>query len=147
MVRVRTVSQMCACPQSTDCAGRHTPQGNILKQQLSSTSRTAAPGEVIYSEGYVGNSAIYVIADGKVEISTQSEEKKVVLVTLGKGEIFGESALLQSEPRGSTAKALTFCRLSVIEVSVVEDELERVSPLVRHLVRTMIRLGKRQEIL
>jgi CRP-like cAMP-binding protein len=136
---------MCACPQSTDWAGRQTPQGNILKQQLSSTSRTAAPGEVIYSEGYVGNSAIYVIADGKVEISTQSEEKKVVLVTLGKGEIFGESALLQSEPRGSTAKALTFCRLSVIEVSVVEDELERVSPLLRHLVRTMIRRGKRKD--
>jgi CRP-like cAMP-binding protein len=145
MVRVRTVSQMCACPQSTDWAGRQTPQGNILKQQLSSTSRTAAPGEVIYSEGYVGNSAIYVIADGKVEISTQSEEKKVVLVTLGKGEIFGESALLQSEPRGSTAKALTFCRLSVIEVSVVEGELERVSPLLRHLVRTMIRRGKRKD--
>jgi CRP-like cAMP-binding protein len=136
---------MCACPQSTDWAGRQTPQGNILKQQLSSTSRTAAPGEVIYSEGYVGNSAIYVIADGKVEISTQSEEKKVVLVTLGKGEIFGESALLQSEPRGSTAKALTFCRLSVIEVSVVEGELERVSPLLRHLVRTMIRRGKRKD--
>src|ERR1700732_1322901 len=136
---------MCACPQSTDWAGRQIPQGNILKQQLSSTSRTAAPGEVIYTEGYVGNSAIYVIADGKVEISTQCEEKRVVLATLGKGEIFGASALLPSEPRGSTAKALTFCRLTVIEVSVVEQELERVSPLLRHLVRTMIRRTKRKD--
>lgn len=116
-----------------------------MNQQQSSRSRTAAPGEVIYSEGYVGTSALYVIADGKVEISTQCDEKRVVLATLGKGEIFGESALLPSEPRGSTAKALTFCRLTVIEASLVEEELERVTPLLRHLVRTMIRRTKRKD--
>lgn len=116
-----------------------------MNQQQSSRSRTAAPGEVIYSEGYVGTSAIYVIADGKVEISTQCDEKRVVLATLGKGEIFGESALLLSEPRGSTAKALTFCRLTVIDTSVVEQELEHVSPLLRHLVRTIIRRAKRKD--
>lgn len=116
-----------------------------MNQQQSSRSRTAAPGEIIYSEGYVGTSAIYVIADGKVEISTQCDEKRVVLATLGKGEIFGESALLPSEPRGSTAKALTFCRLTVIDTAVVEEELERVSPLLRHLVRTMIRRTKRKD--
>jgi CRP-like cAMP-binding protein len=116
-----------------------------LNQQQSSRSRTAAPGEVIYSEGYVGTSAIYVIADGKVEISTQCDEKRVVLATLGKGEIFGESALLPSEPRGSTAKALTFCRLTIIDTSIVEQELERVSPLLRHLVRTIIRRAKRKD--
>jgi CRP-like cAMP-binding protein len=116
-----------------------------LNRQHSSRSRTAAPGEIIFSEGYVGTSALYVIADGKVEITTQCDEKRVVLATLGKGEIFGESALLPSEPRGSTAKALTFCRLTVIETSAVEEELERVSPLLRHLVRTMIRRTKRKD--
>jgi CRP-like cAMP-binding protein len=116
-----------------------------VNQQHSSRSRTAAPGEIIFSEGYVGTSALYVIADGKVEISTQCDEKRVILATLGKGEIFGESALLPSEPRGSTAKALTFCRLTVIETRVVEEELERVSPLLRHLVRTMIRRTKRKD--
>ena len=99
-----------------------------MNQQQSSRSRTAAPGEVIFSEGYVGTSALYVIADGKVEISTQCDEKRVILATLGKGEIFGESALLPSEPRGSTAKALTFCRLTVIETSVVEEEMGDVEP-------------------
>ncbi|WP_206996329.1 Crp/Fnr family transcriptional regulator [Trinickia mobilis] len=116
-----------------------------MKQQNSSWSRTAAPGEVIYSEGYAGKPVIYVIADGKVEISTRCDEKKVVLATLGKGEFFGEAALLPSEPRASTAKALSFCQLSVIDVSVVEEELERVSPLLRHMVRTMIRRLKRKD--
>ncbi|WP_323050014.1 cyclic nucleotide-binding domain-containing protein [Caballeronia mineralivorans] len=116
-----------------------------MNQENSSRLRAFAPGEVIYSEGYIGTSAIYVIAEGKVEISTKCDERRVVLATLGKGECFGESALLPSEPRGSTAKALSFCRLSVIDAKAVEEELERVSPLLRHLMRTLIRRNKRKD--
>ena len=100
---------------------------------------------MIYSEGCVGKPVIYVIADGRVELSTQCDDKRVVLATLGKGEFFGEAALLPVEPRASTAKALTFCQLTVIEASVVEQELERASPLLRHLVRTLIRREKRKD--
>ncbi|MFL9910032.1 Crp/Fnr family transcriptional regulator [Paraburkholderia sp. RL17-337-BIB-A] len=116
-----------------------------MNQQRSSWSRTAAPGEVIYSEGYAGDAAIFVIADGKVEISTYCDEKKVVLATLGKGEFFGEAVLLSSEPRAHTAKALSFCQLTVIAADVVEEELGRVSPLLRHIARTMIRRVKKKD--
>jgi CRP-like cAMP-binding protein len=116
-----------------------------LQQQKSTWSRTAAPGEVIYSEGFGGESVMYVIADGKVEISTQCEDKKVIVATLGKGEFFGETALLPAEPRGNTAKALTFCQLTVVNARVVEEELERVSPLLRHIVRTMVRRVKKKD--
>lgn len=107
--------------------------------------RTAAPGEVIYSEGYAGERLLFVIADGKVEISTRCEEKRVVTATLGRGEFFGESALLGAEPRPSTAKALSFCQLTVIPANIIEEELERVSPLLRHVVRTMIRRAKAKD--
>lgn len=116
-----------------------------MNHQRSPWSRTAAPGEVIYSEGFAGDAVIYVIADGKVEISTQCDEKKIVLATLGKGEFFGEAALLPSEPRAHTAKALSFCQLTVVAANVVEEELERVSPLLRHIVRTMIRRVKKKD--
>lgn len=119
-----------------------------MSQQRTSWSRAAAPGEVIYSEGYAGEPVIYVIADGKVEISTYCDDKKVVLATLGKGEFFGEAALLPPEPRAHTAKALTFCQLTVIQADVVEQELERSSPLLRHIVRSTIRrLRKRDDLL
>ncbi|PQV54550.1 Crp/Fnr family transcriptional regulator [Paraburkholderia sp. BL21I4N1] len=116
-----------------------------MNHQRSPWSRTAAPGEVIYSEGFAGDAVIYVIADGKVEISTQCDEKKVILATLGKGEFFGEAALLPPEPRAHTAKALSFLQLTVIAANVVEEELERVSPLLRHIVRTMIRRVKKKD--
>ncbi len=119
-----------------------------MSQPRTSWSRAAAPGEVIYSEGYAGEQVIYVIADGKVEISTYCDDKKVVLATLGKGEFFGEAALLPPEPRAHTAKALTFCQLTVIQAEVVEQELERASPLLRHIVRSTIRrLRKRDDLL
>ncbi|PMS38794.1 CRP-like cAMP-binding protein [Trinickia symbiotica] len=119
-----------------------------MSQQRTSWSRAAAPGEVIYSEGYAGEPVIYVIADGKVEISTNCDDKKVVLATLGKGEFFGEAALLPPEPKAHTAKALTFCQLTVIQAGMVEQELERASPLLRHIVRSTIRrLRKRDDLL
>ena len=114
-----------------------------MHQENAPLFRAVAPGEVVYSEGYAGNACIYVIAEGKVEISTRCDERRVVLAILGKDECFGECALLRSEPRGSTARALSFCRLIVIDPTTVEVELERVSPLLRHLMRSLIRRNKR----
>ncbi|SDC12178.1 Crp/Fnr family transcriptional regulator [Paraburkholderia lycopersici] len=108
-------------------------------------SRTAAPGEIIYSEGFAGERLIFVIADGKVEISTRCDDKKVVMATLGRGEFFGETALLGAEPRPNTAKALSFCQLTVVPADIIEEELERVSPLLRHIVRTLTRRVKAKD--
>jgi CRP-like cAMP-binding protein len=108
-------------------------------------SRTAAPGEIIYSEGFAGERVIFVVADGKVEISTRCDDKKVVMATLGRGEFFGETALLGAEPRPNTAKALSFCQLTVVPASLIEEELERVSPMLRHVVRTLTRRVKAKD--
>ncbi|MBU9339086.1 cyclic nucleotide-binding domain-containing protein [Burkholderia multivorans] len=110
-----------------------------------SWTRTAAPGEIIYAEGYAGEPVIFLIADGKVELSTRCDDRRVVLATLGRGEFFGESALLAVEPRAHTAKALSFCQLTVVPTSVLDEEIERVSALLRHIVRTSIRRVKRKD--
>ncbi|PMS20340.1 cAMP-binding protein [Trinickia dabaoshanensis] len=116
-----------------------------MTQQRTSWTRTAAPGEVIYSEGYAGEAVLYVINEGKIELSTRCDDKKVVLATIGKGEFFGEAVLLQAEPRAHTAKALAFCQLTVVHASMVEQELERASPLLRHIVRTTIRRSRKKD--
>ncbi|WP_233848120.1 cyclic nucleotide-binding domain-containing protein [Paraburkholderia sp. HD33-4] len=110
-----------------------------------SWTRTAAPGEIIYSEGYSGEPVVFLITEGKVELSTRCDDKKVVVATLGRGEFFGEAALLPAEPRSNTAKALTFCQLSVVPAGMLDEEIERVSPLLRHITRTLIRRVKRKD--
>ena len=110
-----------------------------------SWTRTAAPGEIIYSEGFAGEPVLFLITDGKVELSTRCDDKRVIIATLGRGEFFGESALLAAEPRAHTAKALSFCQLTVVPAGVLDEEIERVSALLRHIVRTIIRRVKRKD--
>jgi len=119
--------------------------GGKMHQENAPLIRTVAAGEAIYSEGYAGNACIYVIAEGRIEISTRSDDKRVVLAILGKDECFGETAFLPAEPRGSAARALSFCRLIVIDPKTLESELERVSPLLRHVMRSLIRRNKRAD--
>ena len=63
-------------------------------------------GETIIQEGDVGESA-YMIEDGCVEVSRSAGDRKVVLASLGKGEIFGEMSMIDDSPRGATIIATT----------------------------------------
>lgn len=107
--------------------------------------RTASPGEVIFAEGSMGNRLMYVIKEGSVEISITRGERKVVLSTLGRGQFFGEMALLSTEPRSATAKALTYCEFQVIEADALERLIDKSSPIVRHMLRTLITMVKKKD--
>ncbi|MCP3728784.1 Crp/Fnr family transcriptional regulator, partial [Paraburkholderia sp. CNPSo 3272] len=45
----------------------------------------------------------------------------------------------------NTAKALSFCQLTVVPASLIEEELERVTPMLRHVVRTLTRRVKAKD--
>lgn len=76
--------------------------------------RRFGKGEVIFHEGDVGT-ALYIIEEGEVRIVLRSPEgKEVVLVLLGRGDIFGELALLDGEPRSADAVAKEPSQLMVL---------------------------------
>lgn len=93
----------------------------------------------------MGNPFMYVIKEGSVEISITRGERKVVLSTLGRGQFFGEMALLSTEPRSATAKALTYCEFQVIEAEALERLIDKSSPIVRYMLRTLIGMVKRKD--
>jgi CRP-like cAMP-binding protein len=55
--------------------------------------------DVIFEEGSTGRE-LFVVLDGKVEIAKISGAGKTVIVTLGKGEFFGEMAVIDGRPLG-----------------------------------------------
>jgi CRP/FNR family transcriptional regulator, cyclic AMP receptor protein len=59
-------------------------------------------GEVIFEEGSTGRD-LYVVLDGKVDIAKVNGPNKTVIVTLGKGEFFGEMAVIDGSSRSATA--------------------------------------------
>jgi CRP-like cAMP-binding protein len=62
--------------------------------------------DVIFEEGSLGRE-LFVVLDGKVDIARMSGENKSVIVTLGKGEFFGEMAVIDGSSRSATAIAAT----------------------------------------
>ena len=67
------------------------------------------PGQIVFSEGHAGD-VMYVIGEGQVEIVVGNQ----VIETLGRGEILGEMALIDTKPRSATAVAKTTCKLAPI---------------------------------
>jgi len=88
-----------------------------LLERLSgyATTRAVARGDTIFAKGDPGNS-LYAVCAGTVKISVPSADgKDAVFNLVGEGEIFGEIALLDGQPRTADAAAQTDCELMVIE--------------------------------
>jgi CRP-like cAMP-binding protein len=74
-------------------------------------SRRYTRGEVIFLEGDQGT-ALCLIAEGRIRIQlTGSDGREVVINVYGPGEIFGELALLDGEPRSADAIAQDAARV------------------------------------
>jgi CRP-like cAMP-binding protein len=58
--------------------------------------------EVIFEEGSTGRE-LFVVLEGKVDIAKVSGASKTIIVTLGKGEFFGEMAVIDGSSRSATA--------------------------------------------
>ena len=60
--------------------------------------------DVIFEEGSTGRE-LFVVLDGKIDIVKISGATRTVIVTLGKGEFFGEMAVIDGSSRSATAIA------------------------------------------
>src|SRR5258708_29783508 len=60
--------------------------------------------DVIFEEGSTGRE-LFVVLDGKIDIVKINGASKAVIVTLGKGEFFGEMAVIDGSSRAATAIA------------------------------------------
>jgi EAL domain-containing protein (putative c-di-GMP-specific phosphodiesterase class I) len=94
-------------------------------------------GEIIFKEGDAGDCA-YLIEDGMVEISVVVDGREQRVNQIGKGELFGEVALIDHQPRTATARAVGKVVLVTIERKLVNELLEKTDPIVRHLLLVVL---------
>ena len=83
-----------------------------------------APGEVIVREGD-DSREMFIIQEGRVQISKHINGIDVPLATLGKGAFFGEMSLLESLPRTATVVALEPTQLLVFQAGGLLLRLRR----------------------
>jgi CRP-like cAMP-binding protein len=78
-------------------------------------TKSVAAGATIFRRGDPGT-GLFAICRGSVKITNHSAEgKDAVFNLLNAGEIFGEIALLDGQPRTANAMALTRCELVTID--------------------------------
>lgn len=100
--------------------------------------RSLNKDEILFAKGDEGDS-LFIINSGAVKIVTQdSQENEVVLNQVGAGEIIGEMALLDYEPRSAGVVALE--ETSVMELSREDfmEILSRQPELALSVIRSLI---------
>jgi len=93
---------------------------------------------------------IYVIAKGRLKaITAGAEGRQAALSIMGPGEVFGEVAVLDGEPRSATISALEPCELIILNRNEFFHFLERnpsaAIGLLQVLARRLRRLSERVE--
>lgn len=82
-------------------------------------SKSYADGEGIIKQGDVAD-GMYFIEQGSVSIRIDQEGEEVEISVLGKGQYFGELALVTHRPRAASAYALENCKVAFLDVDVFE---------------------------
>ena len=91
-------------------------------------------GDRVFREGEKGDKA-YLIESGMIEISKKvSGGEQVVVAVVGKGELIGEMALIDGQPRAATARVVKNSVLMIINRADLVDRLKKTDPVVRRLL-------------
>ena len=64
------------------------------------------PGDMIFNQGDPGD-RVYMVKEGQVEIERMEEGKTAFTKTLGRGDWFGEIALVRNMPRTASVKSIS----------------------------------------
>lgn len=79
------------------------------------TGRNFAKGEIIYRQGDLATTFCY-LKKGKVSVfMTSIDGMEKTLNTASKGELLGEGAFFDNKPRVSSARAVTYCEVVMID--------------------------------
>jgi CRP-like cAMP-binding protein len=95
-------------------------------------------GEFIFREGDLGTE-MFIVAEGKVEISSHVGDEERILAVLEKGDFFGEMSLLEELPRAASVRALTDLKLLTINGSTFDQMLQGNPEIAVRMMRSLSR--------
>ncbi len=95
-------------------------------------------GTVIFREGDEGNE-MFIIQEGKVKISKSIGNKDHVLAILGKGDFFGEMAIVNRIRRTATAQTVTDTHLLAFDRQGFRSMIEKNSKIAMNIIDKLCR--------
>jgi len=101
------------------------------------SEETFSDGQLIFKEGSPGD-WVYVILSGAVEITKEVEGRKVVIVILKEGEVFGELGFLGGIKRTAAARAVGETMLGVIDRTFLDSEFNKLTAEFRSILNAVV---------
>lgn len=109
--------------------------------------RVLAGGETLFKAGDPGQS-MFIVVSGEIEISvTDHAGQKIVLSTCGRGDAFGELAMLDEGPRSATATALDPCELLEVDRGDLLLLVKKKPEAALHLLGAMGAMTRKADLL
>ncbi len=105
-------------------------------QKNAPTIRRYHRGKILFREGQESRIA-FMIKSGTVDIYKMHDNKKTVLASLGKGDIFGEMAILANEKRSANAVATSFCELVILTEDIMSRLLDSSPVTIKKMVELL----------
>lgn len=102
----------------------------------SAGSVQAKEGQLIITEGEL-EKEMYIIEEGKVEIVKRVGKGERQLRVLEPGDFFGEMAILDDQPRSASARAITDCKLLLIDPSTFDQMLRQYPEIAVRMLRKL----------
>lgn len=101
--------------------------------------RQFSAGEMIFREGDPANGEAFIVERGVVQISKVGPDGRDIYLDVSKaGDIVGEMALIDRQPRMATARALEPTTLVVISGKEFEASIQRMNLVGRRLVNVLV---------
>lgn len=101
--------------------------GALAARLWADASLLAAPsGRTVVALG-ASSTNVYIVLEGRVQVTLYSlGGKEVILRDLGEGEMFGELAAIDGEPRSASIVALSDCQLASINAEAFRAAIAQV---------------------
>jgi CRP/FNR family cyclic AMP-dependent transcriptional regulator len=100
-------------------------------------SKLIPKGEKIFSEGE-NSRAMYLLKSGMVRIFKKKGDSAIELDTIRTGQILGELAFLDGNPRSASGEALTDCELLEISGPAFQTTLNTMPEWLKILLKTVV---------
>jgi CRP/FNR family cyclic AMP-dependent transcriptional regulator len=115
---------------------------NLRKQELATIDRhTVAktfPAHTIVLREREKSDSLYIILYGKVKVYVSDDEgDDVILTILGRGDFFGEMALLDEVPRSASVMAMEPTRVSIMTKAAFKSCLAEHPDIAYNLIRAL----------
>lgn len=101
-------------------------------------------GDTLMSQGEIGTFALF-IDSGEVEILVRDQQGEKRVAVVGAGDLVGEMALVDGEPRSATVRALTDGHGTVLPWYSFMAEIDSAPLIIRRIVHSLTQKLRRMD--